>query len=109
MSIKKPVQVVQVPGSFKVPFHIKDADGKLLAQIFGDQMDPAGTSIAEARKIAEEIATSVNERADVIFYVNCEKHIGMPFTMKARGTASLETKTVCPICNPPSSTHAERK
>ncbi len=60
MTIKRPVQVVQVAGSYKVPFHIKDADGVLLAHVTGDQLSPEGTSIGKARAIAQEIAYALN-------------------------------------------------
>jgi hypothetical protein len=60
VTIKRPVQVVQVSGSYKVPFHIKDADGALLAHVTGDQLSPEGTSIGKARAIAQEIAEALN-------------------------------------------------
>lgn len=62
--IKRPVQVVQVAGSYKVPFHIKDADGVLLAHVTGDQLSPEGTSIGKARTIAQEIADALNARPE---------------------------------------------
>ena len=87
--IKRPVQVVQVAGSYKVPFHIKDADGVLLAHVTGDQLSPEGTSIGKARAIAQEIADALNARPEegwreVDSFEGVLKHCG------SRGAVKIE-------------------
>lgn len=50
--------VLEVKGSFQVPFHITDETGRTVAHVTGDQLNPRAQSISEAREAARLIASA---------------------------------------------------
>lgn len=60
------LRIERVPGSYQVPFHILDENGRLVALIQGDQLRSKELSIGEAEAFASLFAVSPKLEAAAI-------------------------------------------